>query len=122
MKRIIRLAPQVPAWCNAENNIYLSSNGKRAKELKEGCDMKAIEKAVKAGLLILEEHEDEIVKKVEVPKEEPVAIEVKAQPQPAPKNIVEKVKAKKAQAEKAEKVENAVEDKKEEVKNEEAEK
>lgn len=120
MKRIIRLAPQVPAWCNAENNIYLSSNGKRAKELKEGCDMKAIEKAVKAGLLILEEHEDEIVKKVEVPKEEPVAIEVKAQPQPAPKNIVEKVKAKKAQAEK---VEKAVEDKKEEeVKNEEAEK
>lgn len=119
MKRIIRLAPQVPAWCNAENNIYLSSNGKRAKELKEGCDMKAIEKAVKAGLLILEEHEDEIVKKVEVPKEEPVAIEVKAQPQPAPKNIVEKVKAKKAQAEKVEKV---VEDKKEEeVKNEEAE-
>ena len=83
--------------------------------------MKAIEKAVKAGLLILEEHEDEIVKKVEAPKEEPVAIEVKAQPQPAPKNIVEKVKAKKAQAQ-AEKVEKAVEDKKEEVKNEEAEK
>ena len=47
MKRIIRLAPQVPAWCNAENNIYLSSNGKRAKELKEGCDMKAIEKAMR---------------------------------------------------------------------------
>ena len=121
MKRIIKLAPQVPAWCNAENNIYLSSNGKRAKELKEGCDMKAIEKAVKAGLLILEEHEDEVVKKVEVPKEEPVAIEVKAQPQPAPKNIVEKVKAKKVQEAKA-KVEEVAEEKKEEVKNEEVEK
>ena len=121
MKRIIKLAPQVPAWCNAENNIYLSSNGKRSKELKEGCDMKAIEKAVKAGLLILEEHEDEVVKKAEVPKEEPVAIEVKVQPQPAPKNIVEKVKAKKAQEAKA-KVEEVAEDKKEEVKNEEVEK
>lgn len=90
-RRIIKLAPQVPAWCDAKNNIYLSSNGKRSRELKDGCDMKAINKGIKAGLLLLEEIEDEVVKKVEVPKDEPVAIEVKAEPV---QNIVEKAKAK----------------------------
>ena len=34
-RRIIKLAPQVPAWCDAKNNIYLSKNGRKQKELKE---------------------------------------------------------------------------------------
>ena len=96
-RRIIKLAPQVSAWCDAKNNIYLSSNGRREKELKNDIDMKAINKGIKAGLIILEEHniaEKKEVKKVEVPKEEPVAIEVKAQPEP--KAIADKVKAKRA--------------------------
>ncbi len=111
-RRIIRLAPQVSAWCDAKNNIYLSKNGRKFKELKEDCDMKAINKGVKAGLIILEEHEEEEVKKVEIPKEEPVAIEV----QVASQNIIEKAKAKakKAARAKAEKVEE-VEEVKEEV-------
>lgn len=91
-RRIIKLAPQVPAWCDAKNNIYLSKNGRNTKELKEDIDMKAINKGIKAGLIILEEHEEKEVKKIEIPKEEPVAIEVKAQPEP--KSALEKVKAK----------------------------
>lgn len=109
-RRIIRLAPQVPAWCDAKNNIYLSSNGRKAKELKEDIDMKAINKGIKAGLIILEEHEEKEVKKVEIPKEEPVAVAVEA-----PQNVVEKVKAKRAAKAKAEKV---VEEVKEEAKEE----
>lgn len=114
-RRIIKLAPQVPAWCDAKNNIYLSKNGRKQKELKEDIDMKAINKGLKAGLIIMEEHEEKEIKKVEVPKEEPIAIEVKAQPDP--KNAVEKAKArvKKAKAEKIEeeiKEEVIVEDKK----------
>ena len=62
-RRIIKLAPQVPAWCDAKNNIYLSKNGRKQKELKEDIDMKAINKGIKAGLIILEEHEEKEVKK-----------------------------------------------------------
>ena len=114
-RRIIKLAPQVPAWCDAKNNIYLSKNGRKQKELKEDMDMKAINKGLKAGLIIMEEHEEKEIKKVEVPKEEPIAIEVKAQPEP--KSAVERAKAKvkKAKAEKIEeeiKEEVIVEDKK----------
>lgn len=107
-RRIIKLAPQVPAWCDAKNNIYLSKNGRKQKELKEDIDMKAINKGLKAGLIIMEEHEEKEIKKVEIPKEQPVAIEVKAQPEP--KSALEKVKAKKAKA----KVEAEVEEVKEE--------
>lgn len=91
-RRIIKLAPQVPAWCDAKNNIYLSKNGRKQKELKEDIDMKAINKGLKAGLIIMEEHEEKEIKKVENPKEEPVAVEVKAKPEA----IAEKVKAKRA--------------------------
>jgi hypothetical protein len=105
-RRIIKLAPQVPAWCDAKNNIYLSKSGRKFKELKDDIDMKAINKGIKAGLIILEEHEEKEIKKVETPKEEPVAIEVKAKPE----SIAEKVKAKRAK--------KAVEPKEEEIKEE----
>lgn len=113
-RRIIKLAPQVSAWCDAKNNIYLSKNGRKQKELREDIDMKAINKGLKAGLIIMEEHEEKKIKKVEIPKEQPVAIDVKAQPEP--KSALEKVKARrareKAEREKeeaeAEKVEAAV--------------
>ena len=51
---IVKLAPHVSSWCDIENNIYLSRPNKMFKRLKEGCDMKMINKGVKAGLIILE--------------------------------------------------------------------
>jgi hypothetical protein len=51
---VVKLAPNVSAWCDIENNIYLSRPNKTFKRLKEGCDMKMINKGVKAGLIILE--------------------------------------------------------------------
>ena len=51
---VVKLAPHVSSWCDIENNIYLSIPNKTFKRLKEGCDMKMINKGVKAGLIILE--------------------------------------------------------------------
>ncbi len=51
---IVKLAPHVSSWCDTENNIYLSTPNKTFKRLKEGCDMKMINKGVKAGLIIVE--------------------------------------------------------------------
>lgn len=58
-RKIVKLAPQVPSWCDINNNIYLSTNGNREKELKEDCDMRFINKGVKAGLIIVEIRDDE---------------------------------------------------------------
>ena len=72
---IIKLAPNVSSWCDRENNIYLSRPNKMSKRLKEGCDMKMIDKGVKAGLIFLEEHIEK-QKQVVVPeeKQEPVQV------------------------------------------------
>ena len=80
---IIKLAPQVSAWCDKENNIYLSRPNKVSRRIKEGCDMKMINKGVKAGLIFLEEHYKEVPVKLEpvVVPEEPVVQEEVA---PAP--------------------------------------
>lgn len=58
-RKIVKLAPQVPSWCDINNNIYLSTNGNREKELKDDCDMRFINKGVKAGLIIVEIRDDE---------------------------------------------------------------
>ena len=64
---IVRLAPQVPAWCDPSNNIFLNSaNRNHAYITKDTC-LKQVEKGVKAGLLILEE-----LKIVEKPVEKPI--------------------------------------------------
>jgi hypothetical protein len=57
--RVVKLAPNVSSWCDKENNIYLSRPNKMSKRLKEDCDMKMINKGVKAGLLFLEVHCEE---------------------------------------------------------------
>ena len=97
---IIKLAPQVASWCDRENNIHLSRPNKTSRRLKDGCDMKMINKGVKAGLLILETHHEEV-------KEDPVSKQ---------KEIVKEIKAKRAKK-KAEEIEveiNIIEEEKEE--------
>jgi hypothetical protein len=71
---IVKLAPNVSSWCDIENNIYLSRPNKMFKRLKEGCDMKMINKGVKAGLIILEvrcEEDEPNTPGVPVPPEHP---------------------------------------------------
>lgn len=82
---VIKLAPHVSSWCDLENNIYLSVPNKTSKRLKEGCDMKMINKGVKAGLIILKECCDKVEPKVvEIPKavERDVEISVDVTPEP----------------------------------------
>lgn len=67
---VVKLAPNVSSWCDIKNNIYLSMPNKVSKRLKEGCDMKMIKRGVKAKLLLLEEHFEEIEE--EVVQEAPV--------------------------------------------------
>lgn len=76
---VVRLAPQVPAWCDPSNNIFLNSaNRNHAYITKDTC-LKQVEKGVKAGLLILEELkivEKPIIEAKEVTKEIAVIKEV----------------------------------------------
>lgn len=51
---VVKLAPNVSAWCDTSNNIYLSMTKRPFKRLKEGCNMTMINKGVKAGLIIIE--------------------------------------------------------------------
>ena len=74
---VVKLAPNVTSWCDKENNIYLSRPNKVSRRLKEGCDMKMINKGVKAGLLILETHR-EVIKVEPVSKQEEIVKEIKA--------------------------------------------
>ncbi len=103
---VVKLAPQVSSWCDKDNNIYLSVPNKTSKRLKEGCDMKMINKGVKAGLIYLVEQEEEIQE---------------AKPARSAKEIMEEVKAKKVKkAKPAEEVKvevNIVEEEKKEEDN-----
>lgn len=74
---VVKLAPNVSSWCDKENNIYLSRPNKVSRRLKENCDMKMINKGVKAGLLILETHREEI-KEDPISKQEEIVKEIKA--------------------------------------------
>lgn len=86
--KVVRLMPNVSSWCDLENNIYLTKPNKTFKRLQDGCDMKMINKGVKAGLISLEEHVEEIkevksrARKVPVEpiKEEVVEIKVDVTP------------------------------------------
>lgn len=75
---VVKLAPNVSSWCDIKNNIYLSMPNKVSKRLKEGCDMKMIKRGVKAKLLLLEEHFEEIEEEVvqEAPVEPVEVVEV----------------------------------------------
>lgn len=101
---VVKLAPNVSSWCDKENNICLSRPNKVSRRLKEGCDMKMINKGVKAGLLILETHREEI-------KENPISKK---------EEIIKEVKAKRARKKTEEaKVEiNIIEEEKQEIKEE----
>ena len=57
---IIKLAPNVSAWCDPSNNIYLSKGRRTSQRLKDDCDMKMINKGVKAGLVMLKQCEEEV--------------------------------------------------------------
>lgn len=102
-KRIIRLAPNVSAWCDAKNNIYLTRPKKLFRTLPEDIDMTNINKGLKAGLIRIDDLEIPEVKpipevKVEVKIVEPeveVKEEVVEQPKPKrsrKKKVVEEVK------------------------------
>lgn len=100
-KRIIRLAPNVSAWCDAKNNIYLTRPKKLFRTLPEDIDMTNINKGLKAGLIRIDDLEIPEVKpipevKVEVKIVEPeVKEEAVEQPKPKrsrKKKIVEEVK------------------------------
>lgn len=87
---VVKLAPNVSSWCDIKNNIYLSMPNKVSKRLKEGCDMKMIKRGVKAKLLLLEEHFEEIEE--EVVQEAPVEPVKTAEPVEVvePAEVVEK--------------------------------
>ena len=90
---IIKLAPNVSAWCDPSNNIYLSRAKNTSKRLHDGCDMKAINKAIKAGLLILKQCEEEIIEFVEVAEPvTPVPEEPKVEKKTRAKKVKEEVK------------------------------
>lgn len=100
-KRIIRLAPNVSAWCDAKNNIYLTRPKKLFRSLPEDIDMTNINKGLKAGLIRIDDLDIPEVKpipevKVEVKIVEPeVKEEVVEQPKPKrtrKKKVVEEVK------------------------------
>lgn len=100
-KRIIRLAPNVSAWCDAKNNIYLTRPKKPFRSLPEDIDMTNINKGIKAGLIKIDDLEIPDIKpipevKVEVKIVEPeVKEEVVEQPKPKKsrkKKVVEEVK------------------------------
>ena len=106
-KRIIRLAPNVSAWCDAKNNIYLTRPKKLFRSLPEDIDMTNINKGLKAGLIRIDDLEIPEAKpipevKVEVKIVEPevevkeeIKEEVVEQPKPKrsrKKKVVEEVK------------------------------
>ena len=96
MKRIIKLAPNVSAWCDAKNKIYLTRPNKVSKEIPADIDMTNIEKGVKAGLIRINE----------VPVQKPVPqvkVEVKiVEPEPVKEDVAEQPKPKKAPRKKKE--------------------
>ena len=67
--KIVRLMPNVSSWCDLENNIYLTKPNKTFKRIKDDCDMKMINKGVKAGLISLEEHFEEVKEPKAIVKE-----------------------------------------------------
>ena len=102
-KRIIRLAPNVSAWCDAKNNIYLTRPKKPFRSLPEDIDMTNINKGLKAGLIRIDDLEIPEVKpipevKVEVKIVEPeaeVKEEIVEQPKPKrsrKKKVIEEAK------------------------------
>lgn len=102
-KRIIKLAPNVSAWCDAKNNIYLTRPKKVFRSLPEDIDMTNINKGLKAGLIRIDDLEIPEAKpipevKVEVKIVEPeVEVKEEAVEQPKPKKprkkkVVEEVK------------------------------
>lgn len=102
---VVKLAPNVSSWCDIKNNIYLSMPNKVSKRLKEGCDITMIKRGVKAKLLLLEEHFEEIEEEVvqEVPVE-PVKVVEKEVPEVV-KEVPEVVKEfKKARSKRKEEV------------------
>jgi hypothetical protein len=95
-KRIIRLAPNVPSWCDIKNNIYLTRPQKPFRSLPDDIDMTNINKGIKAGLIRIDDLEIPDIKpipevKVEVKIVEPeVKEEIIEVEQPKPKRARKK--------------------------------
>lgn len=108
-KRIIRLAPNVSAWCDAKNNIYLTRPKKPFRSLPEDIDMTNINKGLKAGLIRIDDLDIPEVK--QIPE---VKVEVKiVEPEPEVKEeIVEQPKPKRSRKKKVVE-EEKIEDKEE---------
>lgn len=105
----LRLAPNVTAWCDEVNHIYLRRPQHTCKDIMEGTDLEPIMKGVNAGYVIFNDV------KPEVKKAPAVSVNVKVN------NIKENIKKKRKTKEesKQEVVEEVVEPVKEEVKIEE---
>lgn len=105
----LRLAPNVTAWCDEVNHIYLRRPQHTCKDIMEGADLEPIMKGVNAGYVIFNDV------KPEVKKAPAVSVDVKVNN--IKENIKKKRKAKEAAAEEVKEVVEPV--KEEEVKVEE---
>ena len=104
----LRLAPNVTAWCDEVNHIYLRRPQHTCKDIMEGTDLEPIMKGVNAGYVIFNDV------KPEVKKAPAVSVNVKVN------NIKENIKKKRKIKEepKQEVVEEVKEEVVEEVKEE----
>lgn len=105
---IIKLAPYVPAWYDAVNNIHLVRPHHTSQEIHENMDLAPIMKGVHAGYLIFKDATPEVKQKVKESKPKKVDVDVKMDPDlPLP--------IKKRRNKKAEEAAAKVEETKEEV-------
>jgi hypothetical protein len=112
---IIKLAPYVPAWYDAVNNIHLVRPHCTFKEVHEGMDLSPIMNGVHAGYLIFKEATEEAKQKVKESKPKKAEVSMKVDDNvPLP---IKKRRSKKA--EEPAKVEEAKEEVKAEEKAEE---
>lgn len=90
----VSLAPNVPAWCDIAGTVHLSKGQMTSICLPEDFDMRNIRKGVKAGLLLLDQFEKEVIEIIEVEVEDEVVEEKAVEEVPAeqPKKRTRKAK------------------------------
>ena len=74
---VIKLAPYVPAWYDAVNNIHLVRPHCTSKEVHEGMDLDPIMKGVHAGYIVFKEATAEVKQKVKETKPKKVEVDMK---------------------------------------------
>lgn len=89
----VSLAPNVPAWCDIAGTVHLSKGQMTSICLPEDFDMRNIRKGVKAGLLLLDQFEKEVIEIIEVEVEDEVVEKaVEEAPAEQPKKRTRKAK------------------------------